>query len=170
MNAVFSESVRVSQHGSSFAFERKLLISTGKIDRDIVLLRVGAAGYANKSAELEVGEFIFFERASDEIYEVRVINIQAEFRPYIATYLVSRVNPSQIFGNISRLNDRVLWNSKDAVEQQFSDSERDYLKAKLSLFEKRISEDFSNSKELRDFVHEKIDYLSQALERQTKMD
>ena len=93
MNAVFSESVRVSQHGSSFAFERKLLISTGKIDRDIVLLRVGAAGYANKSAELEVGEFIFFERASDEIYEVRVINIQAEFRPYIATYLVSRVNP-----------------------------------------------------------------------------
>jgi len=38
------------------------------------------------------------------------------------------------------------------------------------LFEKRISEDFSNSKELRDFVHEKIDYLSQALERQTKMD
>ena len=73
MNAVFSESVRVSQHGSSFAFERKLLISTGKIDRDIVLLRVGAAGYANKSAELEVGEFIFFERASDQTKSTKCV-------------------------------------------------------------------------------------------------
>lgn len=99
-----------------------------------------------------------------------LMQIDKDYGSGFATYLISCLSPSQIFGNVSRLNERILWNSEDAVEQRFSESEKDFIKAKLSLFEKKVSENYAVSKELHDFVHEKIDYLGQALERQAKMD
>jgi hypothetical protein len=166
---IISKSVIVSEGEAEVAFDGRILLAvlsmTGGTPREVGV-KIGSVGIENKYVNLRLGEFTVFERTSDEIYEVGYMGGTS----VAARFLISCINPSLIVGNMSRLNERIIWDSEDSKSRKFSQEEKEYMNAKLLLFEKQVTDNYAKSEELKRFVHDKISYLIQSLDRQTKMD
>jgi hypothetical protein len=146
--------------------QEEVLISLLTTTTQRVEILIGAVGYSSEKVTLKLGEFTIFDRGSEELYEIRVMRTSS-----VSTdFLVSSLKPPQIIRKLSTLNERILWVSDSLGSQRFSEQEANFMRAKLLLFEKRIIEGFATSEEGGRSVHQKVEYLCEALMRQTKTD
>lgn len=164
-----STSITVYPHSTETAFD-KLLVSVGAIDdSEPVKVTIGCVGLGNLAQTMNVGDYVLYERNENEIYDVRLLRKSESEEE--TDFLVSMLEGSDVFGEVSRITDYNIWSSeKTDNNQQFKEDEAHLLRERLTRFEKQLNDQFTLNEQQARFVSERIDYLKSAIDRQGRYD